>query len=77
MTKQEFLKAFSDKFYQNYNFLYNNDNVAGYDEAVGAFDNMNDKEKAILLEFVKYRQDFIASDREAAAFMFTIEDFGI
>lgn len=76
--KQEFLKAFSDKFYQNYDFLYdNNDNVAGYDEAVDAFDNMNDKEKAILLDFVKYRQDFIASDREAAAFMFTIEDFGI
>lgn len=77
ITKQEFLKAFLDKFNKNYDFLYNNDNVAGYDEAVDAFDNMNDKEKAVLLDFAKYRQDFIASDREAAAFMFTIEDFGI
>ena len=67
------IKEFAKKFQQEYSFLYDNDdNVAGYDEAVKAFDDFLKKQPAFVGEFVKFRQDFISSDREAAAFMFTL-----
>ena len=53
--------------------------MAGFDEAVDAFDTMNknDSFKKFVLEFVLYRNDYITSDREAAAFMFTMESMGL
>lgn len=69
----EFLK----KFNQEYRFLYDNcDRVAGYCEAVDAFDAFAPQHKVFVSEFVKYRGDFISSDREAAAFMFALESMG-
>ena len=65
--------AMLERFDKEYEFLYENrDNVAGYDEAVTAFDQhlKNDSFKKILKEFIIYRGDIISSDREAAAYMF-------
>jgi hypothetical protein len=74
------IQEFHKKFVEEYDFLYDNhDNVAGFDEAVDAFDTMikNDSFKEFVGEFARYRNDYITSDREAAAFMFTMESFGM
>lgn len=75
------IKQFCEKYGNEYRFLYDNhDNVAGFDEAWKAFDFMiktNGSFKAFAGEFCKYTQDFISSDREAAAFMFTMESMGL
>ena len=69
------IKTFEKQFKKEYNFLYENDNnVAGYREAVAAFDEFLSENKNFVCEFVKYRGDFISSDREAAAFMFALSD---
>ena len=69
---EELLKNLQDQFHKEYNFLYENDNVAGYEEAVETFaEDMNNKNFAKLVEdFVQFNGDFISSDREAAAFEF-------
>lgn len=70
---------FHKKFLKEYDFLYENrDNVAGYEEAVNEFDKLMDTNKSFrdfVGEFAKYRQDYITSDREAAAFMFAMTWF--
>ena len=74
------MQAFLDKFNAEYKFLYDNeDNVAGEDEAVEAFDGdmTYPKFKEFVQDFVKFRGDFISSDREAAAFEFACESFGL
>lgn len=72
---------FMKKFRQEYAFLYdNNDRVAGYQEAVDAFDDYLANDiggfQKFVGEFVDYRNDIVSSDREAAAFMFTLESMG-
>lgn len=71
----DFLKKFDD----NYDFLYDankhNKEVAGQREATEAFDDFVKQHRDFVCEFVNYRGDFISSDREAAAFMFTLDDF--
>lgn len=69
------MEKFNKEFNENYEFLYNsNDYVAGSREALEYFDNsMTSEEKEILKQFVLYRGDFISSDREAIAFMFTLD----
>lgn len=71
----DFLKKFDD----NYDFLYdankNGSEVAGQREAADAFDDFLKEHRDFVCEFVKYRGDVISSDREAAAFMFTLDDF--
>lgn len=71
----DFLKKFDD----NYDFLYdankNGSEVAGQREATDAFDDFLKEHRDFVCEFVKYRGDVISSDREAAAFMFTMADF--
>jgi hypothetical protein len=65
---------FAEQFQKEYNFLYDNyDRVAGYDEAVEAFDEFAPAHRDFIGKFVEYRGDFISSDREAAAFMFALE----
>lgn len=67
---------FLNKFNEEYDFLYDNyDNVAGYDEALSEWDKFIEKEsnKNFVSEFVRYRGDFISSDREVVAFMFALE----
>lgn len=68
------IEKFYEKFKQEYNFLYDNrDRVAGYSEAVNAFDIFLAKNKEFVSEFCRFRGDYITSDREAAAFMFAME----
>ena len=68
------IKAFTEEFQRQYDFLYEHigQEVAGYDEAIKEFDRMATISR-LMADFNKYRQDFISSDREAAAFMFTVE----
>lgn len=72
---------FAKQFKLEYRFLYENwDHVAGYDEAVDAFDDYLKNDvggfRKFVGEFVDYRHDIISSDREAAAFMFALESLG-
>ena len=72
------LSAILEKFEKEYEFLYDHgDNVAGYREAVSAFDEQIAKQGKGFLSFLgafaDFRGDFISSDREAAAFMFAFD----
>ena len=72
------VNLFHDQFNKEYAFLYKHDDrVAGYQEAVEAFDDFVAKHGDFVREFAKYRGDFISSDREAAAFMFALDDLGV
>lgn len=79
MTYTINIEEFTRKFNEEYNFLYDhNDNVAGYEEAVSAFDEAmsnNQNFKRFVSDFASYRKDFISSDREAGAFMFALTSF--
>lgn len=70
---------FLAKFDRNYDCLYNANRhgkeVAGQREAAAAFDDFLKQHGDFVREFVNYRGDVISSDREAAAFMFTMDDF--
>ena len=69
------MKKLLNDFNNEYDFLYSNcDRVAGYKEAVKAFDKFlaTAEGKKIVQKFVAYRGDVISSDREAAAFMFAL-----
>lgn len=67
------IKDFYEQFKKEYNFLYDNyDNVVGYDEALKDGDDFIANHKNFVSEFVKYRGDFISSDREVVAFMFAL-----
>jgi hypothetical protein len=68
------IKRFNKYFNREYDFLYNNrDKVAGYTEALDAFNKFIVKNSGFVGEFSKYRGDLISSDREAVAFMFALE----
>lgn len=76
------INDFLAKFNEEYDFLYENrDRVAGFDEAVDAFDDYLAKDiggfRKFVCEFAVFRKDFISSDREAAAFMFALESVGV
>ena len=77
MTITVNFEAFIEQFNKEYNFLYeHNDNVAGYEEAVSAFDDAlqnNENFKHFVSEFCEYCNGAITSDREAGAFMFALE----
>lgn len=70
---------FLAKFDSNYDFIYDankhNREVAGQREAAAAFDDFLKQHGDFVREFVNYRGDVISSNREAAAFMFTMDDF--
>lgn len=75
------INDFMKKFSEEYDFLYENrDQVAGFDEAVEAFDEYLSKDiggfQSFVEEFVDFRHDIVSSDREAAAFMFALESMG-
>lgn len=68
------IAAFLEKFNEEYQFLYDNhDNVAGYAEALAAGNQFFEAYPGFIAEFVRYRGDPLTSDREIAAFMFTLE----
>lgn len=67
------IEEFEDRFNKEYDFLYeNDDNIAGYKEAVAAFDKFLESNSEFVGAFAAHRGDFISSDREAAAFMFAL-----
>ena len=75
------IHEFAKKFNEEYDFCYEHyDRVAGFGEAVKAFDDFLNGDvggfKNFVAEFVKYRGDIVSSDREAAAFMFAMESMG-
>lgn len=71
-------KQFLRKFNKEYDFLYKHrDNVAGFRDAVEEFDYRIHHDihfNRMVQEFAVARRDFISSDREAAAYMFTWAD---
>ena len=68
---------FLDRFKENYNFLYNNnDHVAGYYEALDYGEKIIHEKPDFVGEFARFRGDFLSSDREVAAFGYTLADFG-
>lgn len=71
------IHEFSKQFAKEYEFLYDNrDRVAGYEETVYAFDQFVETNGDFVGAFAQYRQDYITSDREAAAFMFALDAMG-
>ena len=69
------IHEFVERFNKEYEFLYNHkDMVAGYHEAIEAGDKFIAEHGDFVGEFVKYRGDFISSDREVAAFMFALSE---
>lgn len=76
MTKNINIEKFTKEFEQEYDFLYeNNDRVAGYNEAIEAWESFAENHREFIREFVLYRGDFLSSDREVAAFMFAMEKY--
>lgn len=71
------IREFKEKFDKEYNFLCKHrDNVAGYKEAVEWGDKFLRKYPDFVAKFAQYRGDFLTSDREMAAFAFTMHDYG-
>lgn len=69
--------AFLEQITREYDYLYDHhDHVAGYGEAVDSFDAfLKDKANvSFVREFAVYRGDVVSSDREAAAFMFALDE---
>ena len=68
------MEKFCEQFQKEYNFLYDcRGDVAGYDEAVSAFDRFQIAHADFVRAFAQYRGDVVSSDREAAAFMFALD----
>ena len=64
-------------FEKNYAYLYENeDNVIGYEDARDIFDDFFEEYPEVVRAFSRHREDALVSDRERAAFMFTVMDFG-
>lgn len=64
-------------FEKNYAYLYDSeDNVIGYEDARDIFDDFFEEYPEVVRAFSRHREDALVSDRERAAFMFTVMDFG-
>lgn len=60
-------------FIEEYNQLYDLDKyVYGYCDAVELGNELIEKKSEIIRDFIKYRGDFLSSDREMAAFVFAL-----
>ena len=71
------ISKFLDRFNEYYNFLYgHSDRVAGYYEALDYGEKIMQERADFVGEFARFRGDFLTSDREVAAFGFTLADFG-
>lgn len=70
---------FLNQFNKKYDYLYDCEEkglyVVGYDEALADFNHFAEINKNFVSDFVKFRGDFISSDREAVAFMFALSAF--
>lgn len=75
LTKQE-LELLQKQFNKEYDFLYENENVAGADEAMEFGDELINAHDPLVAQFGNYRQDLLTSDREVAAFAFAVVELG-
>lgn len=73
------MNRFYEKFGEIYEDIYNSrDQYPKFDWAVKQFDeNLMKNQHDFVMEFVEFRGDMITSDREAAAFTFTVLYFVI
>ena len=72
------LDAFGQRFIETYNDLYNRrDAVVGYRDAVAAGDDMLKSRPEFVQDFGSYRIDPLTSDRDMAAFAFTMQSMGL
>lgn len=70
------LKDFLKSFNEMHDYIYLNPKLNGIYQATLAFDKFLASEgKDFIISFVEFRKDFIASDREAAAFMLTLATY--
>lgn len=74
------MRAFTEEYRKQYDFIYEVEGkggqVAGSREALDYFENdKTEEETEILVRFANHRGDFVSSDREVIAFMFTIDKF--
>ena len=71
------IHKFAEKYADSYDWLYEQDTTGeATREYAEAFDTLMGRSKsfkAFVQAFVEYRKDFISSDREAAAFILTME----
>ena len=78
--KKMSLEILLKKFNEEYSFLYENDGkgiyTCGYREAIAAFDDYMKVNADFVKDFSRYREDFVVSDRECAAFMFAMDSLG-
>ena len=77
MTIKDFVKRMSEKYDLIYDYeVETGKEYPGARIAAYAFDQwaMDEENKVQLERVAKYRGDFISSDREAAAFMFVLEE---
>ena len=59
-----------------YDYLYQNeDKVIGYEDARDIFDDFFEEYPEVVRAFSRYREDALVSDRERAAFMFTVVNY--
>lgn len=72
----DFVASYQDIYDAIYTAQAAGRTVKGYDEAVSAFD-AKDYPVTVLKDYCKAVQDFISSDREAAAFVMTCRQFGL
>ena len=69
-------KEFLSKYNENYNYLYNTEDTQ-YNEYINIFDNemkKNEDFKKMVIDFAKYRGDYLTSDRECIAFIMTLKE---
>lgn len=71
------MKVFEDDYKRMYNLKHGGEELAGYAEAVKAFDDFLFTDGDFVRDFIAYRGDFISSDREAAAFMFALSGVAV
>jgi hypothetical protein len=78
MYSNKFLEYFYDHFSKTYEELYDGGDTKIIGEkrwlqALDHFDNeLSSVEKGLLNDFVSYRRDFVTSDREAVAFVLSL-----
>ena len=66
------ISEFAQVFNEIYGMLYDNDVApADYEAPMEAFDS-NEFPRSVLVAFNRYREDFVSSDREAAAFILAL-----
>lgn len=77
---REIMEKLLNQYNKEYDFLYdNNDNVAGYNDALNEYDKLikNNNFRQWLQHFVNYRKDLLISDREVVAFIFACNELGL